>query len=374
MNPATSVSKEKDETKYQRTDEPAADVSGPKRNHVFGGDVRNILPTLPENSVDCVITSPPYFRLRNYQQADQIGLEASIDQWVTELRDIFNLLSRVLKPTGSVWLNLGDSYSKTKKSGAPAKGMLLGPERLLLALATDGWLVRNKVIWAKRNPMPSSVKDRLNTTFEYVYFLTRSPNYFFDLDAIRIPHTTAKKDKPSNRKHRSSPRPSFSIGGYPPVNKLPKNGSSLAGNNVGLRRMKQRGLSGHPAGKNPGDVWRLSTASYHGAHFATFPGELVRTPLLATCPERVCSTCSLGWERITQEGSEETLRPNCDCKDANWQPGLVLDPFFGSGTVGVVAQQLGRDWLGIELNPDYIKLADKRLADSKSTNTSSASA
>jgi len=131
--------------------------------------------------------------------------------------------------------------------------------------------------------------------------------------------------------------------------------------------MKQTGQASHPLGKNPGDVWRLATANFRGAHFATFPTSLVETPLLATCPERVCITCGQPWQReplctlghlvVTGE-----LQPICSCAPAAWQPGLVLDPFFGAGTVGLVAEEHGRNWLGIDTNRDFVKLASKRLA------------
>ncbi len=333
-------------------------------NKIITGDVRTELRRLarerPE-SVDCVVTSPPYFRLRNYGDQNQIGLESHVDGWVAELRDIFRDLRRVLKPTGSVWLSLGDSFSRDTKAGAPAKSMLLAPERLLLALAADGWIVRNKVIWAKTNPMPNSVRDRLACTHEYVYFLTRSPNYFFDLDAIRIPHRSAGDD---NRRKRSHSVANV----YPPVDSTPPNWAGpLAGNNSGLTTMKRAGMAGHPLGKNPGDVWTMATASFHGAHFATFPKALVERPLLAGCPERVCTSCGKPWERertARQLGSlalQGRLKPTCTCR-TDWQPGVVLDPFFGAGTVGLVAEEHDRSWIGIEVNPEFVRLAEDRIA------------
>src|SRR5579885_1859987 len=140
-------------------------------NRIIVGDAVEKLRTLPADSIDCVVTSPPYFQLRDYGAAGQLGLEGSVDDWVTTLRAVMRAVARVLKPAGSVWLNLGDTYSSDHRLGAPPKSLLLGPERLLLALAADGWIVRNKVSWAKPNPMPHSVTDRLNTTYEVVYFL-----------------------------------------------------------------------------------------------------------------------------------------------------------------------------------------------------------
>ena len=161
----------------------------PRRTFLVG-DAAKCLRELPPDSVDCIITSPPYFALRDYQESGQIGQEADIDGWVRELVAVAAECRRVLKPEGALWLNVGDGYSRHQREGAAKKCLLLGPQRLALALQADGWLVRNWVIWAKRNPMPSSVGDRLSNSHETVLLLTRSPRCFFDLDAIRIPATT----------------------------------------------------------------------------------------------------------------------------------------------------------------------------------------
>lgn len=281
------------------------------RNIILTGDAATRLAELPPESVDCVITSPPYFALRDYGHDDQLGLEATVDDWVAGLLPVFRQLGRVIKRTGSVWLNLGDSFSRHTKYGAPPKGLLLAPERLVLALAADGWLVRNKVVWAKSNPMPSSIQDRLTLTYEVVYFLSRSPRYWFDLDAIREPH---------------------------------RSGGGKAAAKVGYAKPTYRGPLG-----------------------------LVRRPLLATCPQAVCTACGQGWKRQytvrhlwnAKDQEATTTREagdfiRCDC-EAPAVPGVVLDPFFGTGTVGAVACQNGRDWLGIELNPEYVRLAEDRL-------------
>ena len=157
-------------------------------NRVLVGDVRERLREVPDASVDCVITSPPYYLMRDYGAAGQLGVESTVEEWAHALRGVLGELSRVLKPTGSVWLNLGDTYSRHPSSGAERKGLLLGPERLALMLLDDGWIIRNKIVWAKTNPLPSSVSDRLSPTWEVLYFLVRSQRYFFDLDAIRVPH------------------------------------------------------------------------------------------------------------------------------------------------------------------------------------------
>jgi DNA modification methylase len=327
---------------------------------------------LPPGSIDTCVTSPPYYMLRDYGITGQLGLEQSVTEWVDELVLVLRGVARVLKPTGSLWLNLGDSFSRHAKYGAPPKGLLCAPERLLLALASDGWLVRNKVIWAKPNPMPSSVNDRLSLTYEVLYFLTRSSKYYFDLDAIREPH-------------RSKRSPSQSHGGqkYAGKKRQPWAGP-LAGANDGLDRARAEGRSGHLLGKNPGDVWTISTGGYAGNHFATFPPELIRRPILASCPEAICTKCGRAWRRqvmVTRFGKVErppreqfVMRmPNrwqtvrdvgelvpCGC-NAPAKPGVVLDPFMGSGTTAIVAERLGRDWLGIELKPEYVEMATERI-------------
>jgi len=317
-------------------------------NGILIGDARQKLSKLPAASIDCVVTSPPYFRLRNYQHAGQLGLEQHVQLWVNDLRGVLHEVGRVLVPTGSLWLNVGDSYSAGPE-GAPAKSLLLGPERLALALIEDGWIVRNKVIWAKKNPMPSAVKDRLSCTWEVVYFLTRQKDYFFDLDAIRVPHTSSR---PKSRK--------------PVTYSVPLEWRVAPTDHGGLAQLKASGKVGHPLGKNPGDVWNLSTASYRGAHHAVFPLALAERPILAGSPERRCRRCRLPWKRQTLRklghlALRGELERTCSCRSAG-EPGVVLDPFIGSGTTAIAAERHGRSWLGIEINPTFARLAEQRIA------------
>ena len=331
------------------------------RNHVLTGDARQRLRQLPDTSVDCVITSPPYFGLRDYGHDGQLGAEAHIDDWVKGLLDVARELARVLKPSGALWLNLGDGYSRHPREGAAKKSLLLGPERVALALTDDGWLLRNKVIWAKTNPMPASVGDRLSCGHEVIYFFTRAPRYYFDLHPIRVPAVTPPHHGRSSR-----------ASAYPPLESVPRNGHvPRVDLNRGLAALKAAGREHHPLGKNPGDVWAQASGHYRGAHFATFPVELVRRPLLATCPAQVCAACGTpwrrGWQRLHgRRLATGALRPACGCHsndNAIGQPGVVLDPFLGAGTVALAAEQHGRDWVGIELNPVYAALAERRLAD-----------
>nr|WP_174893774.1 site-specific DNA-methyltransferase [Streptomyces antimycoticus] len=305
--------------------------------------------------MDTIITSPPYFGVRDYGHEQQLGAEPDVDGWVNGLQLVARELARVLRPNGSLWLNLGDSYSRRPAEGAAPKSLLLGPARVALALVRDGWTLRNEVIWAKTNPMPSSVADRLTTTHELIYFFTRSPRYYFDLDPIRRPLVSGKRQNPSD-----APR------SYPPagIGAANRKGWTL-NNNRGLGRLKASGLSGHPLGKNPGDVWTLPTAGFRGGHFAAFPMSLAERPLLAACPERVCSVCGQPWHRALERRDGRLLavgdlEPTCMC-GADGIPGVVLDPFMGTGTTALAAEKHGRDWIGIELNPAYAELAEQRL-------------
>ena len=327
---------------YCRRSAPA--WSSLPRNQIIVGDALTTLRSLPGASVDTILTSPAYYLLRDYQVEGQLGMEPSVSEWVDHLVAVCDELARVLRPTGSMWLNLGDSYSRHLRFGAPPKSLLLGPERLLVALAERGWIIRNKVVWAKPNPMPASVVDRLNTTWEPMFLLVRSPRYYFHLDGIREPHR-------SNRPPVKSPSQRVKYDG----NKRPDWAGPLAGSNSGLLRARAEGRSGHPLGKNPGDVWTVATASFGGQHYATFPAGLIERPIKATCPERVCSSCGRPWSWV-----DASLHPSCCCKAAA-RPGLVLDPFMGAGTTALVAQKLARDWLGIEINRDYAHLATERI-------------
>lgn len=317
------------------------------RNVILPGDAREVLPTLLAESVDCVVTSPPYYRLRDYGVPGQLGQEPTVEAYVASLRGVLRDVRRVLKPSGALWLNLGDGYARQRGVGVPLGSLTLAPQRLALALSADGWIVRNVVVWAKPNPLPQSARDRLSPTYEVILFATKSRRYHFDLDAIRVPHRSA---------HRTG---------------RPAQAGLYQGGNSGLARLKAAGQVGHRAGKNPGDVWTQATAVDRLGHQATYPEALIERPILATCPERICVQCDRPWTRPvrvltvhTTEGSREVRKAGelarCDCF-APSRPGIVLDPFAGTGTTCAVAQRLGRDWLGIELSPRYRALAERRL-------------
>jgi len=326
------------------------------RNTIIVGDAARELAHLPAHSVDMVLTSPPYFRLRDYAVDGQLGLEPDVDEWVHDLAAVAREARRVLTPTGSFWLNVADTYSTDVRQGAARKSLLLGPERLALTMLRDGWTVRNKIVWQKANPMPSSVRDRLTCTWEALYVFVIQPQYFFDLDAVRVPHQTPA---PKARPEFARPRVREAWRG--------PNGDDASG----LAAVKADGRVGHPFGKNPGDVWKIASSNYRGAHHATFPVALAQRAVRAGCPEARCSRCRRPWRRQTLRrlggaALRGVLGPSCDCGVAS-EPGLLLDPFFGAGTTAVAAEQLGRDWLGIELNPDFAALAQERIQQARAS-------
>lgn len=303
---------------------------------ILQGDALEVLKTFESESVNCIITSPPYFGLRDYGMEGQIGLEDNPHEFVEKLVDVFREAQRVLKNDGTLWINLGDSYagsgkgqtregSKDKKRGKidgmklknSSKGFdgikpknLIGiPWRVAFALQDDGWCLRSDIIWAKKNCMPESVTDRPTRSHEYVFLLSKNQNYYYDADAIKEPSSEISLKRSGYR--WKSDRVSV---------------KSMTHGKVGVD-VAQMGKRFVPEMRNKRSVWNIATHPYTEAHFATFPEKLIEPMVMAACPKG----------------------------------GVVLDMFFGAGTTGVVAQKLGRDYIGIELNPAYIKIATKRL-------------
>ncbi len=275
-------------------------------NQVIHADALTILPSFPASVVDAIVTSPPYYRQRDYTGEGQLGLEETPEAYVAKLVAVFAECRRVLTASGSLWLVLGDKY---------LDGRLLGlPWRVALALQADGWILRSDIIWHKPNAMPSAVKTRPTTDHEYVFFLTASPDYYYDADAIREPHVTftEKSRMRGGRKHFFQP------GG------TPEQGKNRGNPNLHHGRWDQ---AFHPKGRNKRTVWSIPLSKFRDAHFAVFPEPLVETCILAGCPDS----------------------------------GVVLDPFLGSGTTAVVAQRLGRKYIGIDCVAAYCQMARHRL-------------
>lgn len=406
---------------------------------VLHGNCLNVLRTLPDESIHCCITSPPYWGLRDYGTAkweggsedcdhqksgankvfdnpefnknrpsremtntvgyrnicekcgairvdDQIGIEGSPDEYVDRMVDVFREVRRVLRTDGTCWLNLGDSYNGNKKGNTEIhknpklaanshhhkklwktlkpKDLVGIPWRVAFALQSDGWWLRQDIIWSKVNPFPESVTDRCTKSHEYIFLLTKSPQYWFDHEAIK-----EETDK---------------IGGKPRI----------------FGAKEQEGTMRHDIGRdfvdtgsrNKRSVWHLPTQPYPDAHFAVFPEKLISPCVLAGSPARCCAVCGKGWKRVVVkdrqptrpgnnskitgntmvDGHRDLLRhctvsstvgfePDCECGNSDYKPGVVMDPFSGSGTTGVVSITHGRDYIGIELNPQYIKMSEQRM-------------
>jgi site-specific DNA-methyltransferase (adenine-specific) len=282
------------------------------------------------------MTSPPYWALRDYGTKGQLGLESDFREYVSKLLGVFDELKRVLKRTGSFYLNLGDTYSR---GGAiQAKCMIGIPWRVALALIDRGWILRNAICWYRANSMPASVKDRLSNTYEHIFHFVKSKKYYYNLDAIRVPHKFAAK--PFNIRVRDAQK-----------GRLQSKWGILS---MAIAHGGHTGKTvrhDHPLGKNPGDLWTINSKQHPFAHFAVYPEEICVGPILSSCPEQVCVKC----------GTPRFSNDCCECNDG-FHPGIVLDMFAGSGTTPVVARKLGRDYVGIELNPEYVKIAKQRLA------------
>lgn len=314
---------------------------------IITGDALEMLQTLKAKSVQTCVTSPPYFGLRDYGEAGQIGLEETPQEYVEKLVWVFREVRRVLKDDGTLWLNIGDSYAtrsgaqpptntrnsrghtaKKVPSGYKRKDLIGIPWMLAFALRADGWYLRQDIIWQKTNCLPESVRDRCTRSHEYVFLLSKKPRYYFDAEAISEPiaGSSTKRYMQNVEAQKGSGRQKNKTNGNMKA-VLPRfGGTKCQGTNNGDNRKSGREYI-QSLRRNKRDVWAISTASYKGAHFATFPEKLVLPCILA--------------------GS---------------RPGdTVLDPFAGSGTTGAVAVQEGRSFIGIEINPGYSKLCEQRI-------------
>lgn len=295
-------------------------------NKIIQGDCLEVLKTLPNDSVDCVITSPPYWALRDYGVAGQLGLESSFQEYITKLCNIFDEIKRVLKPTGTCWVNIGDTYGGTgKKSDTndkykkglvrdfdrpngkeKQKCLLQIPARFSIEMINRGWILRNEIIWHKPNAMPSSALDRFTVDFEKVFFFTKNKKYYFEQQLEKS--IWAEKDK------------RFITG------KITKSGKSTSDNGKQYQ-ISTSGAFRKDGKRNVRAVWKIPTKGYKESHFATYPEALIEPMVKAGCPVH----------------------------------GTILDPFFGAGTTGVVSKKNNRNYIGIELNVSYIDIAQKRI-------------
>ncbi len=334
---------------------------------ILVGDVLEQLDKIPEKSIDCVISSPPYWGLRDYGIEGQWGLEEDFHQYLVKMKTLMDKIRRVLKDTGTAWINLGDSYGATggpqvgqtvqggrnsyqpesrnaNKRGVQEKSRAGIPERFYINCIDSGWIARNHIPWYKANSMPSSVKDRFTNKWESIFFFAKQQKYYFNLDAVRekttsetrpfnirvrenkTGHAQAKlgerswtaSDEELETHNEKGERKSDHIAG--------QTRQSIAGHNANYD--EDGNNINNPNGKNPGDVFFINPRPFPEAHFATFPVDLPLRILKCACPP----------------------------------DGIVLDPFFGAGTVGLAAEKLGMQWMGIEINQKYVDIARKRLS------------
>ena len=303
-------------------------------NRILKGDALSVLRKLPSESIDSIVTSPPYYALRDYGMTGQIGLEETFTEYLEKLLLVFDEAKRVLKRSGTCWVVIGDTYggsatsgllinhqkkakSKSRNSlsliyrkGKYAKCLLQIPARFAIGMIERGWTLRNEIIWHKPNLLPSSARDRFTMDFEKIYFFTKNRRYFFNqqFEPVRNPERLKKRFLNPEKKHKWLDSDL----------KLPVNGASI-------ERSRSKVLK---TGRNKRAVWTIGTGRFSGNHFAVFPERLIETPILAGSPEN----------------------------------GIVLDPFMGSGTTAIVAQRLKRRFIGIELNSEYIRMAKQRIS------------
>lgn len=387
----------------------------PEPNTIIQGNSLEILRDLPENFVDMAITSPPYWGLRVYDAPDtkwpdgwvgQLGAEPQYNQYIEHLTQIFDEVRRVLKPDGTLWVNIADSYSgsgkgigtnrelckeaytdneiaKTdwKKCDIRAKSLILIPERLAIALTDRGWILRNDIIWHKVNCMPCSAKDRFTVDHEYLYFFSAKNRYYFEQQfepwTDQREHDIARA-KYGHKKYK---------------------GKWTQTEGKGSLALPESKIVGDPhLGRNKRTVWKIPTDASSEAHFAIFPEKLIESPINAGCPQFICKACGRSRKKIYEKGYTDHIAKtksryidksnakrlallrqsarkqgfeyrnqsifkgytDCGC-GAGFRPGIVLDPFAGRGTTGLVAQRLGRSYLLIEISKEYAKLCEKNL-------------
>ncbi len=387
-------------------------------SEIIVGDCLAVLKTLKSESIHCCVTSPPYWGLRDYGIDGQLGLEPTPELYVAHLVEIFREVRRVLRDDGTLWLNLGDSYAGSHGTGGnpgdkqytqpgsrsvrtrpdtpsdlKPKDLVGIPWRVAFALQADGWWLRSDIIWAKPNPMPESVMDRPTKAHEYIFLLAKSQTYYYDAHAIAEPiadGTMPRSLRGVSENHKNvngapGQAPHTMNQPRPNIRKQDALGKST------YTGFNDRWRENPTSVRNKRSVWTVITKPFSGAHFATFPPDLIEPCILAgTSAKGCCPKCGAQWERVVERTSHYTKREeahapnNCPSKvdssgwdwptvkELGWSPtcscgcepvpSVVLDPFFGAGTTGLVARKHGREYIGIELNPEYVEMAKRRIA------------
>lgn len=383
-------------------------------NDILQGDSLEVLKTLPEKSINMCMTSPPYWALRDYGVEGQLGLEQTFEKYINKLCDIFEEVKRVLRDDGTCWVNLGDTYYTKSGSnfendnlnplskeevgrttginkanqlrGRPhkymqSKSLVMIPMRFAIEMVNRGWILRNTIIWHKPNCMPSSVKDRFTVDFEYIFFFSKKKKYYFEQQLEPVKQVSIER---MGRKWCGSKHEKFGV---------EKNMQQ----EIKAEERMDKDRWCNKKVRNKRTVWEICPKGFKGAHFAVFPEELCETPIKAGCPKEVCIKCGNPkvldyelnrddkgfegrpdnnnyeekstmnnpalWKKGTVWAKEKIIngyKPTCKC-NAEFTGGIVLDPFFGAGTTGLVALKQGKKFLGIELNKEYIEIANKRL-------------
>jgi len=396
----------------------------PWKNEIITGDCREVLRALPEKSVHCLVTSPPYYNLRSYGTDPLIwdavspdkhdwkdmphelkvcnqwcvgcgawrgnfGNEPTLTDYIRHMVQIFDEVKRVLRDDGTVWLNIGDSFAKKwmRDSEIPLKeqDLCFVPHRVAIALQDSGWYVRNDIVWAKPVFLPESTKTRCTKSKEYIFLLTKQPSYFYDIDAIREPCTWVENRPSGMERQAEKYRDKIKHNGENP--EIGGSGTGFVGHS-GTTKADGTSLN-HPIGKNKRDVWFYKPAQFKDAHFAVFPPELIEPCIKAGSSEKgCCAACGAPYKRIlkkvgefqrrwgkgnlsgspySKQGSMQNLyemshwEQTCDCETDEIVPCVVMDIFMGSGTTGLVARSYKRDYVGIELSDKYAEMADDRL-------------
>ena len=372
------------------------------------GNCLDKLQELEDNSIDCVVSSPPYYGLRDYGVNGQFGLEKTYQEYLANTVKVFETFKPKLKDTATIWWNVGDSYNTKpagnkdlkKSSGLPnkkenlhkrkdniskvllkslkEKDLLMIPNRVAIALQDAGWYIRSEIIWHKPNPMPESIKDRPTSCHEKIWLITKNKKYYYDADAIREPLASSSLTR---------------------LNQDIKNQKGSARGNGGRKTNGNMKAVGNLEKRNKRNVWTITTKPFKEAHFATFPPDLIEPCIKAGCPEKVCVECGFpyisnykrtdnnknfiqtkgkdtpnikkGGVRLNENGTTPHFNPptieflnlkkNCNCKTDKFKSGVVLDPFAGAGTTGIVARSLNRTAILIELNPEYIEISKNRI-------------